>query len=505
MSQLKKGALLSYLNIILRNVIGLFLTPFIIKMLGDSEYGLYLLIGSFVAYLSLLDLGLNNTIIRFVAKYKAQNDTKGEKEFLGTTFWVYIAISCLVALFGFIIYLNLEGIFESSLSIEEMEKAKIMFLILVFNLIFTIPGGSFQAICNAYEHFVFPRLILIIRYISRAVCIIAVLYLGGRAISLVVIDTVLNLIVIGITSIYVHKKLKLRISIKIYDLKLIRGIFSYSFWVFVFGIMFMFQWHAGQVVLGINSNTLTVAVFGVGVLLGGYYGAFATAINGVLIPRATQMVVKREDGKSLTDTMIKIGRLNSFILIYILSGFFLFGKEFVYLWVGETYASSWLIALLIMIVLTLPLIQAFGNSVLEAQRKNRFKSMVSVLTVGVAVIIGFFLSRSYGMFGMIIPLVSAMAINSILMNFYYKKIFDFRVSYFFRNTMLKIFPVYGLLVFICYQIVKFEISYSWFHLISSAFLYTLLYVFVSYFMLMNQYEKSLIIRWKYSLNMKIKR
>lgn len=492
MSQLKKGALLSYLNIILSNVIGLFLTPFVIRMLGDSEYGLYLLIGSFVAYLSLLDLGLNNTIIRFVAKYKAKNDTKGEKAFLGTTFLIYLGISIFLALLGYIIYLNLENIFGLSLSIEEMEKAKIMFLILVLNLIFKIPGGSFEAICNAYEHFVFPRLILIVRYISRAVCIIAVLYFGGGAISLVVIDTILNLIIIGTTSIYVYKKLKVRISIKSYDLKLIKGVFSYSFWVFVFGIMFTFQWHAGQVVLGINSNTLTVAIFGVGVLLGGYYGAFATAINGVLIPRATQMVVKNEDGKSLTDAMIKIGRLNLFILVFILSGFFLFGKEFVYLWVGETYAPSWLIALLIMIALTLPLTQAFGTAILEAKRKNRFKSMISVVTVGFGVIIGFFLSRTHGMFGMIVPLVIAMALNSILMNFYFSKIFAFKVNHFFKNTIFRLLPTYGLLVFICYHLVNYKIIYSWFHLILCVLLYTIFYAMITYFLLMNTYEKSLI-------------
>ena len=385
-----------------------------------------------------------------------------------------------------------------------MAKAKIMFLILVLNLTIKIPGGSFQAICNAYEHFVFPRLLLVIRYIFRAVCIIALLYLGGRAISLVVMDTILSLVVISITGIYVYKKLKVRVSIQTHDLKLIPEIFNYSFWVFIFGIMFTFQWHAGQVVLGMNSNTVTVAIFGVGVLLGGYYGAFASAINSVLLPRATQMIVKNADGKSLTDTMIKIGRFNLFILVLILSGFFLFGKEFVYLWVGETYAPSWLIALLIMIALTLPLIQAFGNSILEAKRKNRFKSMVSVVTVGLAVIIGYFLSKSYGMLGMVIPLFGAVALNSIIMNFYYKKIFDFRVSYFFKKTMFKLFPIYALLVFICYHLVNFSIEYSWLHLLVCAILYTICYVLVTYFLLMNTYEKTLIVGWKSGLNIKIK-
>ena len=202
--------------------------------------------------------------------------------------------------------------------------------------------------------------------------------------------------------------------------------------------------------------------------------------------------------------MIKVGRLNLFILVLILSGFFLFGKEFVYLWVGETYAPSWLIALLIMIALTLPLTQAFGNAILEAKRKNRFKSMISVITVGLAVVIGFFLSKTHGMFGMIVPLFSALALNSILMNFYYKKIFDFKVCYFFKNTMLRLFPVYALLVFICYQLVNINIIYSWLHLLVCVFLYTITYVLATYFLLMNTYEKSLLVGWKSGLNIKIK-
>ena len=80
MSQLKKGAILSYGNILLTNIIGLVITPFMIKALGDSEYGLYTLIGSLVTYFSLMDFGLNNTIIRFVAKYRAEKDLRRNSE-----------------------------------------------------------------------------------------------------------------------------------------------------------------------------------------------------------------------------------------------------------------------------------------------------------------------------------------------------------------------------------------------------------------------------------------
>ena len=67
MSQIKKGAALNYTSIILTNIVGLLLTPFIIRKLGDAEFGLYSLIGAFVGYIAILDLGLGNTVVRFVA------------------------------------------------------------------------------------------------------------------------------------------------------------------------------------------------------------------------------------------------------------------------------------------------------------------------------------------------------------------------------------------------------------------------------------------------------
>ena len=69
MSQIKKGAVLNYITIFLTNVIGLLMTPFILSHLGNSEYGIYLAIGALVGTISLLDFGLNNAVVRFVAKY----------------------------------------------------------------------------------------------------------------------------------------------------------------------------------------------------------------------------------------------------------------------------------------------------------------------------------------------------------------------------------------------------------------------------------------------------
>lgn len=496
MSQLKKGALLSYINIGITNIMGLVLTPYIIRSLGDSEYGLYILIGSIIGYISLLDLGLNNTIIRYVSKYRAEKNKKGEESFLATTMLIYAFISLVTVIIGVVLYFNLNAIFKDSLTIEELPKAKKMFLVLIFNLAITLPGGSFTAICNAYERFVFPRALLIIKYLSRVTLIFTLLLYFPYAITLVWIDTALNVAIIGVSAIYVFSKLNVRFKMHQWNSKLVKDIFSYSIWIFISAIVMRLQWNTGQIVLGVSVNTAAVAIFGVGVMLGGYYGAFAGAINTLLLPKATYMSVNQNNATSYNSAMQKVGRINGFILFLMLSGFYVYGREFIILWVGNTYLPAWEIALLIMISMTLPLLQAFGNSILEAKKKNRFRALVSLFTVLSAVIIAVFLVPNYHFKGVIYPLFTAMILNSLLLSWYFYKIFGFDFMAFIKNTIMK--PFLGALpVVLLFSLLKtYWNVISWLDLLLHIGLFSIIYSAVIYFTIMNVEEKKFIRRKK---------
>ena len=240
-----------------------------------------------------------------------------------------------------------------------------MFIILVFNLAISLPGGAFSAISSAYEHFVFPRSLNIVKYLVRSLLVVVILIFGSNAIGIVILDTVMNLVVILINAIYVLKKLKVKIKLHHFNFIYIKEIFTYSFWIFIFAIVAQFQWQAGQLILGMISGTKLVAIYGVGIMLGTYYGAFSTAISSVFLPRATKMVVQNSSAEELTSLMIRIGRLSLIVLFLILGGFLLFGKQFIRLWVGNEYLDSWLIAVIVMISYTIPLVQSFANSILD--------------------------------------------------------------------------------------------------------------------------------------------
>ncbi len=499
MSQLKKGAILSYINIFLLNGIGLVLTPFIIRSLGDSEYGLYTLVGSLIAYVSVLDFGLNNTIVRFVAKYRALKNRKEEENFLATTMYIYAFISLVVLIIGVLFYFNIELIFKK-LTVLELQKAKKLFAILIFNLTITLPGGSFNAICSAYERFVFSRAITLIKYLVRATLIVAILFLNADSLGLVILDTILNITVIAITAYYVFFVLKVKFKSHEFNFDGVKQIFSYSIWIFVYAIASQFQWQSGQIVLGAISGTKTVAIYGVGVLLGSYYAAFSSAISGLFIPKAVQMIANENNVTQLTDTMIVVGRLCMFILMLIFGGFLLFGNDFILLWVGNNYKASWIITLIIMIGYTTPLIQIFGNSILEATGKYSFKAILNLIFLFLGVLLGIVLTRYYQTVGMIIGICICWIISQIIMNFYFIKVIKLEIGRFFIDTFVQMIFAFPIIIALSYLLQFIQIT-SWLFLGIKIFIYAIIYLTVTYKFCMNSYEKNLV----FSLVKKIKK
>ena len=95
--QRKVGAVLSYVSIIVSTLVQLVYTPFLIRMLGQSEYGLFALVTSVMAYFSVLDMGFGNAMVRFLAKSKVDND--GNEKNINGLFLIFYSIIGIQDLF----------------------------------------------------------------------------------------------------------------------------------------------------------------------------------------------------------------------------------------------------------------------------------------------------------------------------------------------------------------------------------------------------------------------
>jgi len=72
-------------------------TPLLIRLLGDTQYGLFrVALVSVVSYASLLDLGLNNAVRRFFAEAVHQNNIQQANNVLGISYRLYFILSAIV-------------------------------------------------------------------------------------------------------------------------------------------------------------------------------------------------------------------------------------------------------------------------------------------------------------------------------------------------------------------------------------------------------------------------
>jgi O-antigen/teichoic acid export membrane protein len=286
-NQLKAGAVLSYAILGLSNVVGLLYTPYMLRMMGQSEYGLYSLVASVVAYLTILDLGFGNAIVRYTAKFRAEGKTDEQYSMFGMFIVLYSFIALIALAAGLVLYFNVEAIFGSTMSAEELGKARILMLLMVFNLAFTFPFSIFGSIITAYEDFIFQKSIQIVRIILNTLIMILLLKLGYRAIGMVVLITVFNVTSLLINFWYCKYKLRIKFYFREFKWGFLKEIAMYSFFIFLGAIIDRLYWSTGQLVLGAFVGTAAVAVFAVGIQLEQMYMAFSTAISGVFLPRIT--------------------------------------------------------------------------------------------------------------------------------------------------------------------------------------------------------------------------
>jgi O-antigen/teichoic acid export membrane protein len=420
-NQVKAGAVLNYVIIGLNVVSGLLYTPFMLQQLGQNQYGLYSLVASLIAYLTLLDFGFGSAIVRYTAKTRVTGTKQDEWSLYGMFISSYVLISIVIAIAGIFLYINVDTLFDRTMTTEELGQAKIMMALMVFNLVITLPFCIFGSIISAYEKFVFQRVFSICRILLSTGVMIVVLYMGYKAVAMVVVQTIFSLGCLLTNVIYCRYKLHIKVCFKNFNIPLLKEIMVFSFWNFVGGITDRIYWSTGQFVLGITCGTAAVAVFSLAITLMGFYMSMSTSINSVLLPRITVLATDKKNDGEISNIFIRTGRLQFCVLALILSGFTIFGKSFINVWSGPDYADTYIISLMFFTVLLCPLIQNVGLTILQARAQQKFRSLAYVFIAVFSLGLQLWLSSIYGAIGCAIGVTVALFIGQwIVMNIYYK-------------------------------------------------------------------------------------
>lgn len=430
------GIVLSYTAQIIQILTGLLYTPVMLKLLGKSEYGLYQLVSSVVSYLSLIGLGFSSSYQRYYARTKAEGKENGLAKMNGMFLLIFLAMSFICCICGVVMIANVEHIFGNGLTSQEMEKARILLGFMVVNMALTFPNSLFTSNTTAHEHFFFQRMINIFQNLLNPFLCLPILILGYGSIGMVFVSTFLTVTAFAVNGYYSICRLKMRFSFGEFDFGKLREMWGFTFFIFLNQIVNQVNWSVDRYLLGRMCGTAVVAVYSVGGQLQTMYSQLSSAISTVFIPQVNKIVANEDDNSKLTDLLIKVGRIQCYIILMICSGFALYGKSFIRLWAGEGYEESYYIALMFMVALIVPYIQNLGIEIQRAKNKHKIRSFVYTAIAICNIVISIPLIKRWGGIGAALGTVMALVIgNIIFMNFYYKFYIGLDIQRFWKSLL----------------------------------------------------------------------
>lgn len=489
--QIKVGALLSYLNLLIGNLIPLIYTPIMLRVLGQAEYGIYGIAQSVMGYIGLLNFGIGGSIVRYLSKYRAEGDTDGERRVFGLFIKIYTVLGALVFVVGMFLSFNL-GAFGRSLTEDELRLLGRLVRLMTLNTAVFMPFNVFSSMVLAHERFIFSKTVAIITSVVSPCLNLLLLFAGFGSVGLVITSTALNFVTYAIYTVYVLRKIGLKPSFERVDAGLLSEIIRFSLLIFVANIVDILFWSTDKLIIGWAIGSAATAVYNIGAVFNGYITSLSTAISGILMPRVTAMAVKDTPPSEFTALFIKVGRLQFLLISFIVSAFVAFGRQFIALWAGPEYSEAYYVALLVMIPVTVPLIQNTGINILYAMNKHKFRSVVyffiAILNVGLT----FWWVEDYGIIGAAMATcLSYIVGNIVIINWYYYKKIGLDIPLFWKN-ILKMLPVMLVMGTVGWLVLDAITIDTWLTFLCLAVAYTAVYFALSFAFMMNDYERNML-------------
>ena len=492
MKQIKVGVFLSIVYTIIHALVNLLYVPILLKSIGQGEYGLYQLVGSIIAYISIMQSLLSAGILRYYCKYMALDNAMMMENTLAISKRIYYVFSLIVVLIGSLLSIGFKFFYSSSLTVDELREAQIMIIILSVNIVINLTNYVYNAAITANEKFVFLKTLDIVSTILQPISILLFIRRIPYAITVVCVQLAINVFVVILRRVYALKILKVKIVYHGKDKKLTKSILIFSLGVFFAALADQLFWKADQIILGKLYGTAIVAVYAIGSQIYSNYMTVGLSVSSVFMPKVSIIYNKDKDEKGLSDIFIKVGRISFLLSALVLSGFALYGQEFILLWAGEEFVEAYYVALIVMVPFTVDIIQNIGLTILQVINKYSFRGIMYLIISIVNIVCTFFMAKSWGIRGAAFATAGSMLIgNCVIMNIYYSRVAKLDVKRFWVE-ILKTLPGIILVFFIGYGIKFIIFSNLWITLLTHIILFIFVYFIGCYFLVLNKYEKSLI-------------
>ena len=391
----------NWIGTIVSMAVGFFLSPFILHRLGNVAYGVWVLAISVVAYLGLLDLGMQSSVLRFVSKGYTQKDHQSASETLSAAFWVRLQISALVLLLSGVLAAVFPLMFKIPVELAS-DARKAIFLIGVtaaISMSIGVVGGVLSAL-NRYD---LQNYVSLTQSAVRVIGVVIVLRKGHGIVAIAACELVAA-IVGNFLLVLIARRLypELRIQLKKPKWETLKQIWTYSSYAFLTTIAVQLVYQSDNLVVGAFVSTSAVTFYAIANSLCRYASQAIGTIGATFVPAASTYEAAGDTSSLLM--LYKNGtRATLVIALPMLITFVLRGPSFIGLWMGKQYSHD---TGIVLIILSIPLFFAYANrtasSIAYGIEKHRMGALWAIGEGVANLTLSVILVHWYGIYGVAI-------------------------------------------------------------------------------------------------------
>jgi O-antigen/teichoic acid export membrane protein len=396
-TQILKNVGSSWSALAINIAVGIFLSPFILHRLGDAAFGVWVLIFSITGYYGLFDLGIRSSIVRYVSKHTATNETGELAKYINTSLFTYTAIGLLAAIVTVALTASVDRLFKIPPAMQT--QARWLMLMAGGSVALGFPLGVFGGILDGLQRFYINNWTGILSTLLRAALIVYVLRHGYELLMVAGITVGLPILTSILRGIVVFRLLRVPIGLQYVDRESFKQIAHYSATTTVVIIAAQLRFRTDALIVGSMLSASAVTFFNIGGRPVDYAQQLVASLAQIFVPMSSQ-----SEAVGKMDRVRKIyvagNRACAFIILPMAAGLLILGKSVIEVWMGFKYVAA---SYPVMVILTLPIalffMQGASGRVLIGMGKHRHFAAV-VFMEGIAnLILSIVLVRPYGIAG----------------------------------------------------------------------------------------------------------
>ncbi|MDO5554656.1 MAG: MATE family efflux transporter [Planctomycetia bacterium] len=415
------ASLLNLVNMLLAILIGLGLSPYILRAVGDRLYGLFAIVTALSVWFSLLDFGLGTAVSRFVTVAFSEGDADRVGKTTSTALFLslLLATGCLL-----LTLLLLPVIWYLEPDMANLDTFSAVLLLFGLAYLVNFPTNVCDGIiAGVMRHDLNSWRLILFRCMNGLGCFLAI-WFGGKVIALATVNLAVNTISFGIVY-YLARRVvpEFRFSLRLLSRSRLLEMLSYGRYVFLSQVMETILLRFGLFLLAIMVsfeaatpyNLIIVTLAGHGRTLFLFLTSWETNWLTHLLASGTSRPV-REAGsgegeakfcavtEEFRESCRLFWRLGTYMAVFISFGFIAWGRAFIERWIGPAYLAD--CGALVLLMVWFGLCYGAGRTnyqILLATARHRFYAWSNAAHALAFLLLGVvFLAWGWGVFGVVL-------------------------------------------------------------------------------------------------------